>query len=148
MVTDRNHNPLAVALSSGAAHDSAYFEEVIKKVSFRQAKGRPRNKPDEITADKGYDAGRIRKELRRRGIRAMIPEKALRPGTKRRKKGPHPRFDKQVYKERGKIEQAIGWLKEYRRLATRYDKTASSFMAIIQLAIIKYFFKKYSSDTA
>lgn len=137
-----------MALSSGAAHDSTYFEEVVKKVSFRQAKGRPRNKPAEITADKGYDAGRIRKELRRRGIRAMIPEKALRPGTKRRKKGPHSRFDKQVYKERGKIEQAIGWLKEYRRLATRYDKTASSFMAIIQLAIMKFFFKKYSSDTA
>ena len=99
-----------MSLSSGTAHDSACFEEVVKKVSFRQAKGRPRNKPDEITADKGYDAGKIRKELRRRGIRAMIPEKALRPGTKRRKKGPHPRFDKQVYKKEVKLNRL--WMAE------------------------------------
>jgi hypothetical protein len=59
LVAGRNHNPLAVALSSEAAPDSAYFERVVKKVSFKQPKGRPRNKPDEITADKGYDTGKM-----------------------------------------------------------------------------------------
>lgn len=117
-------------------------------MSFRQAKGRLRNQPDEITADKGYDTAKIRKELRRRGIRAMKPEKAQRPGTKRRKKGPHPRFDKKVCNERVQTEQAIGWLKEYRRSATKYDKTASDFMAAVQLAMMKFLFKNYSSDTA
>jgi transposase len=46
------------------------------------------------------------------------------------------------------IEQSIGWLKEYRRIATRYEKLALSFLAMVKLACIKFYLKKYSSDTA
>ncbi len=55
----------------------------------------------------------------------MIPEKKQREGTKRRKKGPRPRFNKETYKERASVEQSIGWIKEYRRIATRYEKLAA-----------------------
>jgi transposase len=99
-------------------------------------------------ADKGYDAAFLRRKLRKRGISAMIPEKSLPEGRKRRKKGPHYRFDKDTYKKRATIEQSIGWLKEYRRIATRFDKLALSFLAMVKLAFIKLYLKINSSDTA
>lgn len=110
--------------------------------------GRKRTRPKEVVADKAYDAGYVRKALSQRGIKGMIPEKQLRPGTKRRKKGPHYRFDKDTYKKRASVEQSIGWIKECRRIATRYEKLAVSFLAMVKLAFIKFYLKKYSSDTA
>lgn len=137
--------PLALLLSEGAAYDGAYLHPLLKEVTIAQKRGRPRTKPREIVADKGYDAAALRGKLRKRGIRAMIPEKRIAQG---RKKGPHYRFDKDTYKKRAVIEQSIGWLKEYRRIATRYEKLALSFLAMVKLACIKFYLKRYSSDTA
>jgi transposase len=137
-----------MAISSGAAHDSKYFTEVMRQVRIPGKIGRPRNKPREVVADKGYDAGHLRQYLRKRNIKAMIPEKKLRKGTRRRKKGPHPRFNKDIYKERASVEQSIGWIKECRRIATRYEKLSVSFLAMIKLAFIRYYLKTYLSDTA
>jgi transposase len=140
--------PLAVLVSEGAAYDGAYLHPLLGEVKIDQKRGRPKTKPKEIVADKGYDAAALRSKLRKRGIRAMIPEKRIAQGRKRRKKGPHYRFDKDTYKKRAVIEQSIGWLKEYRRIATRYEKLALSFLAMVKLACIKFYLKKYSSDTA
>lgn len=135
-------------MSSGAAHDSVHFQAVLEKVCIPCKRGRPRTRAKEVVADKGYDAAHIRKMLRRRGMKAMIPEKQLRQGTKRRKRGPHYRFDKATYRKRASVEQSIGWIKECRRIATRYEKLAVSFLAMVKLAFIRYYFKKYLSDTA
>jgi hypothetical protein len=97
-VSDNASLPLAAVLSSGAAHDAAYFHPVLEEVKIPVKRGRKRTKPKEVAADKAYDAGYVRKGLTRRGIKKMIPVKHLRPGTKRRKKGPHYRFDKATYK--------------------------------------------------
>lgn len=132
-------------LSSGAAHEAAYLHPVLEQVSIQAGR---RTRPLEVVADKAYDVAYVRKELRRRGIKAMIPEQVRRPGTKRRKKGPYHRFDKETYKKRASIEQSIGWVKECRRIATRYEKLAVSFKAMLKLAFIKFYLKKYSSDTA
>lgn len=70
-------------------------------------RGRNRTRPEEVVADKAYDAGYLRKELARRGIKGMIPERQLRPGARRRKKGPHYRFDEETYKKRASVEQAL-----------------------------------------
>lgn len=78
----------------------------------------------------------------------MIPERRLPEGKKRRKKGPHYRFDKDTYKKRAAVEQSIGWGKERRRIATRYEKLAVSFLAMIKLAFILFYLKIDSSDTA
>lgn len=148
LLSDSNSLPLAAVLSSGAAHDSAFFHPVLKQVKIPIKAGRARTRPQEVVADKAYDAYYIRKALRKRGIKAMIPEKGLRAGTKRRKKGPHYRFCKVVYSKRASVEQSIGWLKENRRIATRYEKLAVSFLAMVKLAFIKFYLNKYSSDTA
>jgi transposase len=135
-------------VSSGAAGDALYFHPLLEQVKIAQKKGRPRTRPKEIVADKAYDSARLRRRLRERGIRAMIPERRVPEGKKRRKRGPHHRFDKDTYKKRAAVEQSIGWIKECRRIATRYEKLAVSFLAMIKLAFIRYYLKNYSSDTA
>ncbi|MDF9797783.1 transposase [Catalinimonas alkaloidigena] len=86
--------------------------------------------------------------LEERDIKAMIPGKKQCPGTKRRKKGPRARFNKVIYKERTSVEQSIGYLKEYRRIATRYDKLTVNFLAMVKLAFVRRYFKNHLSETA
>ncbi len=134
-------------LSSNARHDSGFLIPLMNEFKVNQRRGRSRNRPEHVVGDKAYSSDKIRTYLRKRGIKASIPEKALRPGTKRRKKGPHPSFDKQIYKERNVVERLFAWLKECRRIATRYEKKAVNFLAMVKLAFIKIYFKKHFSDT-
>ena len=76
------------------------------------------------------------------------PQKKQHKGTKRRKKGPHPRFNRDTYKKRASVEYSIGWLKEYRHIATRYEELAANFLAMVRLAFIRRYFKTHLSDTA
>lgn len=98
-------------LSGGQRHDSVFLRPALEVISIPQRRGRPKSRPQCVVADKAYDSKNIRHYLRRRGIQGMIPEKALRPGTFLRKKGPHYRFDQQQYKERNIIERLFGWFK-------------------------------------
>jgi transposase len=82
-----------------------------------------------MIADKGYDADAIRAELAAQGIKAVIP-------PKRNRRVP-PDYDRKIYRQRNLIERMFNKLKNWRRVATRYDKTASSFMAFIAIASIK-----------
>jgi transposase len=89
--------------------------------------------PDKLAGDKGYSYDKTRRFLADCGIDAVIPRKSNQP----RPRG--ERFDKKTYRKRSRIECAIGWLKENRRLATRYDKLALNFLAFTKLAImLKY----------
>ena len=81
-----------------------------------------------LLADKAYDADHWRAWLKSRRIRAVIPNKANR-------KALHP-FDKVRYKDRNAIERMFGRLKDFRRIAMRYDKKAENFMAGLCLAAI------------
>ena len=71
----------------------------------------------------------MRRYLRRRGIRAVIPT--------RKDQRPDPRFDKPTYRRRNVIERLVGWLEESRRLATRFEKLAVNFLAMVKLAMIQ-----------
>ena len=77
-------------------------------------------------ADKGYSYPSIRAELRRRGIAAVIPTRS----DQRRRPG----FDRQAYRERNRVERSVGRLKQFRRVATRYEKLAVNYLAIVKLA--------------
>lgn len=130
VVCDGNGLPLAVYLTAGQKSESAQFETVCGLVEA------PR-RPKYLLADRGYDAKRIRAWLRARRIRAVIPERKLAAGEKRRRRGRPPVIDKSLYARRNAVERLIGWLKEHRSLATRFDKTASSFLAMVKLACIR-----------
>jgi transposase len=82
-----------------------------------------------MIADKGYDSDAIRSELTAIGVEPVIP-------SKRNRRIP-AHFDRELYKLRNLIERMFNKLKNWRRVATRYDKTASSFLAFITIASIK-----------
>lgn len=147
LVCDGHGNPLSAVVSAGHRHDSAFFAEVLSSVSVPQDRGRPKTRPEVVIADKGYDGAPIRSYLRKRAIGAVIPLKELKQGARRRKRGPRPKLDVKSYKKRNVIERLIGHLKNCRRIATRYEKYATSFLTMINLAFIKFYLKKYFSDT-
>jgi transposase len=96
-------------------------------------------KPKALIADKGYDSDAIRDDLKRRGIKPVIPPRSNRKA--------HIRYNKKLYKTRNHIERLFGFLKHNRRIATRYDKTADSFFAFICLAAIKIWLKSFVHTT-
>lgn len=100
---------------------------------------RARYRPDKLAGDKGYNVESIRGLLHRRGIDAVIPRKV--PDATR--DGP---FDRKAYRQRNVIERCIGWLKECRRISSRYDKRATSYLAFLKLAVLRRLFKFEFSD--
>ncbi len=128
LICDRKGLPLRVGLSAGQRHESRYFECLAGDVSIRGKPGRPRRYPEKYAGDKAYASGRIRGWLRVRGIEDVIPWK--------RNSRAVISFNKRVYKGRNVIERCIGWLKESRRIATRYDKLSSHYLGMIKLGMI------------
>lgn len=94
----------------------------------RPQRGRPRVRPERVVGDKGYSSRKIRRYLRRRGIRLTIPRRAdeRRGGS----------FNKGIYRERNRVERCINRLKQYRRVATRYEKQAVNYLAMLHIAAI------------
>ena len=117
---DDRGRPLGFTLTAGEAHDTKGFLTLLRMVGDRiQA----------LIADKGYDSDAIREELRQAGIEPVIP-------SRRNRKQPAD-FDCETYKQRNLIERMFNKLKNWRRVATRYDKSASSFLAFVSIASIK-----------
>jgi transposase len=137
---------LGAVLTAGNRHDAPQLAGLLDCITIPTTKGY-RSRPEEVVADKAYTGKPVRKYLRSRGIKALIPEKNLPEGHKRRQKGPHYRFNEQTYKERNVIERLINQLKECRRFATRFEKLAENFMALVQLAFARILLKRYFSDT-
>ena len=100
--------------------------------------------PAALAGDKGSSANRVRAYLANHGIEDVV---AHRVDDLARAAVP-PAFDKQKYRGRNVIERLNGWLKERRRIATRYEKLAVNFRAMIQLAFILWYLKTEFSDTA
>lgn len=79
--------------------------------------------------DKGYSYPTVRRAISRRGICHTIP--------RRRDQGRDPDFDAATYRRRNVVERLIGWLKQFRRIATRYEKRASNYLAMLTLAAVR-----------
>ncbi len=128
-------------LTAGQAHDTTRFTELLAGIRFprRPGPGRPPTCPDRILADKAYSSRAIRVYLRRRGITAVIPERRDQQDHRRnrgRAGGRPPHFNHEIYKRRNVIERCFNRLKQYRAIATRYDKTAQSYQAMLDLATL------------
>lgn len=98
-----------------------------------------KRRPSAVAADKGYSYRFIRRWLRQKGLRAVIPQ---RTDQLARHKGRPIKFDKEAYKQRNVVERCLGWLKEFRRLSTRYEKQAVNFLAMLRLGCIRLILRK------
>lgn len=129
-----------MVLTGGNVNDCTRFTEVLAGIRFkRRGPGRPRTRPARVLADKGYSSRAIRDYLRRRGIPATIPERADQQANRQRRGsagGRPPAFDPDIYKRRNVVERCFNQLKQHRAIATRYDKTALSYQAMIDLATL------------
>lgn len=113
-------------------------------IAIPQRLGRPRRRPRKLAADKGYSVQRIRDWLRAHGIKPVIPHK----DNERARKDGRTRFDKESYRQRAVVEQCVGWMKECRRIGTRFEKLALNFHGMLQLAIIGRYLRILFSDRA
>ena len=127
-------------LTGGNVNDTTMFTQVLDGVEFRRpGPGRPATRPHRVLADKGYSSRANRDYLRRRGIRATIPERRDQQANRQRggsAGGRPPAFDKIAYKRRNIVERCFNRFKQYRAIATRYDKTATSYQGMIDLATL------------
>jgi transposase len=114
---DANGLPLAIVLTPGQTHESRAFEALVEDLA-------PGTRC--LIGDAGYDADRIRQDLLLRGVLPVIPSNPVRSK-------PLP-FDRELYRLRNRVERLNNKLKQFRAVATRYDKTAASYLAFVQLA--------------
>jgi transposase len=129
-----------VVVSPGQAGDSPALVPMLGQLRIaRRGPGRPRTRPELLRADKAYSSKATREHLRRRGIQAVIPEPADQTAHRRRRgpRGGRPvTYDPIEYKNRNTIERAINLIKQWRGLATRYDKHALTYRGGILLRVI------------
>ena len=135
---DGKGRPLAVVVTGGQRNDGAMLEQVLDDIRVpRPGPGRPRTRPDAVIADKAYAAGANRKMLQRRKIKVVIPQKSDQIAARARKGskgGRPPSLDTDLYRERNVVERSFALIKQWRSLATRYDKLAITYRAAVVLS--------------
>ena len=127
MRVDGKGRPLNFLLTPGQSSDQKGFAPLVDGLEVRSGKrGRPRSRPRKIVADAAYLARSNRRLLRSRGIGCVIPR-----ARNHRRRGP---FDKAAYRQRNQVERFFSRIKQFRRMATRYEKLAEHYLAIVTLA--------------
>jgi transposase len=117
ILVDALSNPVAFILTGDQEADVTQAESLIQG-----------HEADAVIADKAYDSDAVVAAAKRQGAAAVIP-------SKKNRKVPRE-YDKHLYKERKKVEWFISLLKQYRRVATRYEKTARNFLGFVHMASI------------
>lgn len=134
---DGNGRPLAVVVTGGQRNDQAMLASVLDEIVVPRHRGRARSRPDAVLADRAYSSRATRQMLRSRGATAIIPQKSDEIAARLRrghKGGRPPAFDENHYKQRNLVERSFALLKQWRGLATRYDKLAIVYRAAVVLS--------------
>jgi transposase len=140
LLCDGRGLPIAVGLTSGNVNDTTMLEPVLADIRIpRPGRGRPRTRPERLLGDKGYSSQANRRMLSRRGIAITIPERRdqLANRARRRSAGGRPHaFDATLYTRRNVVERCFNRYKQWRAIATRYDKNAVNYRGGVVLASI------------
>ena len=115
--TNAKGDPLTFDVTGGEAHEVKGYDALMELHD---------NDPDRLLGDKGYDSDNIRNDLAERGIEPVIPPRSNR-------KVPIE-YDREAYKRRNLIERCVNRLKQFRRIATRYEKTARAYLSMLCIA--------------
>ena len=117
ILVDALGNPVEFILTGGQQADVTQAEALMQE-----------HQADAVIADKAYDSDAVVDAAKRQGAEAVIP-------SKKNRKVPRE-YDKHLDKDRKKVEWFINLLKQYRRVATRYEKTARNFLGFVHVASI------------
>lgn len=133
ILCDRNGHPLSFQLTAGQDHESTALVAVLEGADAElvDGEGKPVAWPLALAGDKGYRADWIDECLLNLEIEPVIPSKANEDQDAR-----PIIFDEEAYRQRNIVERLIGWLKESRRIFSRFEKTAKNFAGMIKMAFI------------
>jgi len=121
LLTDSGGIPLAISLTGGNRNDVTQLLPLIDAVGPVAGKvGRPRQRPDRVLADRGYDHDKYRRELWARGVKPMIARRGVQHGS-------------HLGRQRWVVERTFAWLHNLRRLRTRYERDDRLHMAFMLL---------------
>jgi transposase len=135
LVIDGNGLPLGFHLDSAACAEVRLAERTLDTISVLRPRGRPRQRPEKLVADRGYDSSAFRRALRRRGIRMCIPPKR-RPAKWKAKRGRPVVARKDDYRLRYKVERTFAWLGNYRRLLIRWERHFGVYRSFFAVAVM------------
>lgn len=122
LAVDSHGNPVEIHLSPGQDADCTHATKLLGA-----------HEPEAVLADKGYDTNEVVDAIKARGAEAVIPPKSNRKEQRE--------YDKILYKERNKVECCVSFMKQFRRVATRYEKTARNFLSFAFFAAITIWLK-------
>lgn len=129
VLCDALGNPLAVRLTPGQRHDITQAEALLDETSQRCWPAEAAcEHVKAVLADKGYDSDAFLECIVRLEAEAVIPSRTSRKQERE--------IDRELYKDRNKVERFVNRIKHYRRVATRYDKTAVSYLSFVHVACI------------
>lgn len=145
LACDGKGHPLSVVITPRHRHDSTQLAPVLEGIRVARPCGRgsPRTRPDRLIADKGYSYPRCRQLLRQRRIPATIPERSDQRARRAKRPGRPLAFDKTIYVRRNVVERCVNQLKQWRGLATRYEKRAVNYRAMVVIASIAIWLDSY-----
>lgn len=139
-LVDGRKRPLVIALTAGQAGDSPMLKFLIADLAVkRMGPGRPRTRPEVLLGDKAYSSRPNRALLRAKRVRTVIPQRADEIGHRHRRGsagGRPPSFDPITYKQRNVVERSFNDHKQWRGIATRYDKLATNYRGGVVLRAI------------
>jgi len=138
LLCDAEGHPLHFHLSAGQAHESTVLDDLLIGADKHliDAEGEAVAWPLALAGDKGYRADGIDAYLMALGIEPVIPSKANENRDSRT-----VTFDREAYRDRNIIERLIGWLKESRRIFSRFEKTAKNCGGMIKMAFIQRYLR-------
>jgi transposase len=133
LAVDGRGRPLSIVVTEGQRHDSTQLQRLLDGIRVPRpgGKGRPRKRPAHLVGDKGYSYPTCRRLLRHRGIAHTIPQRS---DQRARRRGRPPAFDHERYRGRNVVERCANRLKQWRGIATRFDKRAGNYRAGVVLA--------------
>lgn len=121
-------------VTAGQAHESPRLIPLVDTIEVASS-GAPKRRPEKLAGDKGCSSKDNRQELKARRITPVI---AHRDNESERDDAT---FDRETYRQRNIIERLIGWMKELRRIATRYEKLAVHYLGMLKLGMIRQYLK-------
>jgi transposase len=136
MLCNGDGNPLHFHLTGGQAHESTALETLLTGADEQvlDEDGHPVAWPLNLAGDKGYRADWIDTYLLELGIQPVIPSKENQDRDAR-----PVEFDRDAYRRRNIVERLIGWLKESRRIFSRFEKTAKNYGGMLKMAFIQFY---------